>query len=103
MPGKNQNRRRSFRALANEPVRDQFDYVYKTFELTSFDQLLREQERLNKKTLQLDALNEITGQSNKFMKFFKTVSFSHKMDALCQLSSASFFVANGQLQIMVGP
>ncbi|KAI6183887.1 Polyphosphoinositide phosphatase [Aphelenchoides bicaudatus] len=70
LPDKNQSkRRRSFKT--NEPARCLFDYVYRTFELTSFDKLLRDEERLNKKSLQLDSLNEVPGQSNKFMKFFK--------------------------------
>lgn len=76
-PSKTRIERRSFRPLNRDEKRDIFDYVYRTFELTSFDQLLREQERLNKKVLQLDALNEAIGQPNSFMKFFKAVCFSH--------------------------
>jgi|SRR4051794_7482421 hypothetical protein len=92
LPDKTRTKRRSFRTQTNAPIRDLFDFVYKTFELTSFDQLLRDQERLNKKVLQLDALNEVGGQSNKFMKFFKSVSilqfFQNTGCTLCQSSSA---------------
>lgn len=78
MPLKNKTERRSLRPLNKDDERDMFDYVYRTFELTSFDQLLRDQEKLQKKVLQLDSLNETIGQSNTFMKFFKAVS-------VCQL------------------
>lgn len=78
-PSKNKPERRSLRPLnKNDETSTLFDYVYRTFELTSFDQLLRDQERLQKKVLQLDSLNEAAGQSNTFMKFFKAVS-------ICQL------------------
>lgn len=69
-PPKNKVERRTFRPLNKDGEHDIFDYVYRTFELTSFDQLLREQEKLNKKVLQLNALNETLGQPNTFKRLF---------------------------------
>ncbi|KAI6194548.1 Polyphosphoinositide phosphatase [Aphelenchoides besseyi] len=50
---------------------DIFDVAHRTFQLTSFDLLLREQEKTSKRPLQLVSLNQTFGQQNTFMKLFK--------------------------------
>ncbi|CAD5215603.1 unnamed protein product [Bursaphelenchus xylophilus] len=52
--------------------RDLFDLVNRTFEMTSFDQLLKDQSLLTKKSLQLNSLNKTNNQSNNFLRIFKS-------------------------------
>ncbi|CAD5211246.1 unnamed protein product [Bursaphelenchus okinawaensis] len=58
-------------AQAKHVAQDLFDLVHRTFEMSSFDQLLKDQAVIVKRSLQMNSLNKPTQQANNFMKIFK--------------------------------
>ena len=53
---------------------DLYDIAHRTFELTSLDLLLREQERLGRRASALNSLNQSVSATSAFMKLFNRVS-----------------------------